>query len=134
MGKIIVAYDGSEPSQKALAMAEKLLREGDQIIILSVVPEKDLERLVKISPVFSRDDFEELIDETTEKLRSQDIRVKGFVLEGDVADQIIGFSAKVNCDVVILGYKGTGKGSSYSLGSVADKVSKGATRPVLIVR
>jgi nucleotide-binding universal stress UspA family protein len=134
LGKIVVAYDGSEPAKKALTMGERLLKEGDETIIISVVPRGEMERLMEISPVFTREDFENLIDETTFKLRDRGVRVKGFVLEGEVADEIIEFAAKVNCDLIILGHKGVSKTSSFTLGSVADKVSRSATRPVLIVR
>lgn len=134
MGKIVVAYDGSDQSKKALRKAETLLKPGDEIFLVSVVPKSEKEEFFDISPVLTRQNFEEMIDETTPRLREAGMYVKGFILEGDVADEIINFSAKVAAGLIILGYRGVSKIAPFALGSVAENVSKHATRPVMIVR
>ncbi|MBA3044333.1 universal stress protein [archaeon] len=41
MGSILVGYDGSESAKKALEKAVTLIKENDELIVVSVVPSFD---------------------------------------------------------------------------------------------
>lgn len=74
------------------------------------------------------------VSETGEKLSALGVAgVNSKVLTGDVAEQIIQYAAEVESDLIIMGthgYKGLEK---IMFGSVADKVVRGASCPVMTI-
>lgn len=135
MGEIIVAYDGKEGSVKALDKAADILREEDQLIVVYVLPtETPSSELVDIDPDISKEKAQGVINEALDKLKSRGINAIGIVREGDVADEIIKIGSELKCDLIVIGSKGLTKVGTFALGSVADKVARHASSPVLIVR
>ncbi len=134
MGRLLLAYDGSEYSKKALDKASDISMEADEILVLYVVPAALREEFAHMEPAVSRSDAQELVDKAVEKLIARGKRAGGVVKDGDVAEVIIHYAREQDCSIIVVGSKGLSKIGRFSLGSVAEKVAKNADRPVLIVR
>lgn len=134
MGRILVAYDSSESAIKALSHASSLVEPTDELIVLYVIPSVGLQEFAEVDASETEYHATEVVNKATTELRAKNIRVDGIVRRGDVADEIVKIGLEMNCDLIVLGYKGVSKIGPFKLGNIADKVTKTAKRPVLIVR
>jgi nucleotide-binding universal stress UspA family protein len=136
MGEILVAYDGSSLSKKALDKAVSLLKENDELIVLHVIPSPTLKEFAVIEPDVSITKAQEIVNSAISDLKAIGVNVVGIVREGDIADEILKIGNELECDLIVVGSTGktTEKIGRFLLGSVADKVAKYSNRPVLIVR
>jgi len=146
MKKLLIAYDGSEASTKAIDMALKCATKEDEVIILTVIPAALVESAftnmllptIDLSSVVKSGSFKERAMENMNKIAKEmegKISKVDIVVEsGDAADEILLTSKKYEVDIIIIGYKGYGKEGRFLLGSVTDKVVRHASRSVLVVR
>ncbi len=146
MKKMLVAYDGSEASKKAVDMVIKCAHEEDQITLLTVVPAElaessftkmllptiDLSEIVK-SGSFKQKAMESL-SKIVKEIEQNVSKVEIAVEAGDPADEILLSAKKYSADLIVVGYKGYGKEGRFLLGSVTDKVVRHASVSVLVVR
>lgn len=135
---ILVAYDGSKGSERALTMAIHLAGEQHAAIwVLSVA-----EHLPR---------FPATIDETEEALHAAEqafaplhhkahrlaeeegITLLTFTRAGHAGQAIIRAATEANCDLLVLGRSGHSEAWGRFMGSTADKVSRHAPCSVLIV-
>lgn len=147
MKKLLVAYDGSDASKRAIEMTLKCAENDDEITLLTVVPAelcessftKMLLPTIDLSSVVQSGSFKEKAMETLSKT-VKDIEVQNTakvtidVETGDPADEILMAAKKHEADIIVLGYKGYGKEGRFLLGSVTDKVVRHAGISVLVVR
>jgi len=146
MKKMLVAYDGSDASVKALDMVLKCAKKEDEVTLLTVVPAelaessftKMLLPTIDLSSVVKSGSFKEKAMETLKKvvgeIEDSVSKVNIVVEAGDPADEILITAKKYESDIIIIGYKGYGKEGRFLLGSVTDKVVRHASRSVLVVR
>jgi nucleotide-binding universal stress UspA family protein len=146
MKKMLVAYDGSDASKKAVDMVIKCADKEDQIVLLTVVPAElaessftkmllptiDLSTIVK-SGSFKQKAMESLT-KIVKEIEHNVSKVEIDVEAGDPADEILLSAKKYNADIIVVGYKGYGKEGRFLLGSVTDKVVRHASVSVLVVR
>ena len=146
MKKMLIAYDGSDASKKAIEMALKCSHKEDEITLLTVVPAelaessftKMLLPTIDLSQIVKSGTFQEKAKESLSKV-AKEIgykvnKVNLAVESGDAADEILISAKKYNADLIIMGYKGYGKEGRFLLGSVTDKVVRHAGVSVLVVR
>ena len=138
---ILFPTDFTESSTKvlpyALYLAEKL---GAKIIVLFVV-----EELAKYAnfyvPHSALDNLEaELMESAQKKMESfmeehlaDFSQAESLVLRGDVAEEIVKTAAEKNVDLIVMGTHGRKGLEKVLLGSVAERVIKNATCPVMTV-
>lgn len=146
MKKMLVAYDGSEASKKAIDMVMKCADSDDEITLLTVVPAElsessftemllptiDLSKIVKSGSFKekAKEKLSKIVNDIENKVAKVDISVE----DGDPADEILITAKKTQADIIVLGYKGYGKEGRFLLGSVTDKVVRHASVSVLVVR
>jgi len=146
MKKLLIAYDGSDASKKAIDVALQCADDDDKIVILTVIPAElaksaftnmllptiDLSSVVKSGSFKEKamESLKKVAKETEGKVSKVDVAVEA----GDPADEILLSSKKFECDIIIIGYKGYGKEGRFLLGSVTDKVVRHASKSVLVVR
>jgi len=147
--KILVPLDGSKVGEAALPYVEELVSKlapevKVEVTLLQVVPSlthhvvaggadfqapytpKELEQIKKKAADY--------LDKTGEGLRSKGAKVKTKVAVGGAAEEIIKAADKVDADLIAMsthGYSGIGR---WAFGSVTDKVLRGGTKPMLMVR
>ncbi|MCK5030202.1 MAG: universal stress protein [Thermoplasmatales archaeon] len=146
MKKMIIAYDGSVASKRAIEMALKCSNKDDEITLLTVIPAelaessftKMLLPTIDLSSVVKSGSFKERAMETLSKvvkeIENNVKKVDIAVESGDPADEILMSAKKHEADIIVLGYKGYGKEGRFLLGSVTDKVVRHAGVSVLVVR
>ena len=146
MKKLLVAYDGSDASKKAIDLALKCANKEDEVTLLTVVPAEltessftkmllptiDLSKLVK-SGTFKEKAMESL-SKVSKEIGYNVKKVNIAVESGDPADEILLSAKKHEVDIIVVGYKGYGKEGRFLLGSVTDKVVRHAGVSVLVVR
>jgi nucleotide-binding universal stress UspA family protein len=146
MKKIVIAYDGSDASKKAVDVALKCSNKDDELTLLTVIPAelaessftKMLLPTIDLSSVVKSGSFKEkavdtlsrVVKEIEKNVKKVDIDVEA----GDPADEILMCAKKNQADIIVLGYKGYGKEGRFLLGSVTDKVVRHAGVSVLVVR
>lgn len=146
MKKMIIAYDGSVASKRAVEMALKCSNNDDEVTLLTVIPAelaessftKMLLPTIDLSSVVKSGSFKERAMETLSKVVKEienNVKKVSVVVEsGDPADEILMSAKKHEADIIVLGYKGYGKEGRFLLGSVTDKVVRHAGVSVLVVR
>ena len=146
MKRLLIAFDGSEASQKAIDMAIQCSTHDDEVVLLMVIPAALVESTftnmllptIDLSTVVQPGTFKEKAMENLSKIAKQleekvskvDIAVEA----GDPADEILLVAKKYDSDIILIGYKGYGKEGRFLLGSVTDKVVRHASRSVMVVR
>ena len=135
MKKILVGFDGSEGAENALNKAMSLMDEDGELILLAVVP-KPGDKSVVDSDVYTllKQKARHIIDSVISDIGEHEYLITGMVEEGDVAATIIDIANNLNCNLIVLGSRGTSQIGTYPIGSVADKVAHYAHKPVMVVR
>jgi nucleotide-binding universal stress UspA family protein len=134
MGVVLVPYDGSDASKKAIYKAEELLKEGDRFVVLHVIPQYT--EFASLDPSLTRKKAQEMLDTIAGELKARNVNAETMVKVGNIADEILNIAVELGCRIIVVGSTGknTEKIGRFMLGSVADKVARHATCPVLIVR
>ena len=140
---ILVATDLTRVSRAALDRADTLARgERAHLHILHVVPDPASEPwVVKTYGI----DWERLRAEASGRARralvaatrhlERDPHLTTLVTSaGQPADEILSYARRHAVDLIVLGTRGRGRLAATLLGSVADKVVRGARCPVMVVR
>jgi nucleotide-binding universal stress UspA family protein len=135
--KILVAVDGSESSLHALRQSFALA--GDEkswITVVSVVPpfEGDLE-LVGVRDIKTalRQPCEKALSEAGNIARAERALIKTVCEEGEIYERIVDLAEAENCDLIIMGRKGTRHLEKTLVGSVTARVIGHSQRDVLVV-
>jgi nucleotide-binding universal stress UspA family protein len=146
MKKLLIAYDGSEASEKAIETTLKCCSTEDEITVLTIIPAALAESTftnmllptIDLSTVVQSGNFKEKamenISKVADKIENKVSKVDIVVEAGDPADEILMTAKRLDSDIIIIGYKGYGKEGRFLLGSVTDKVVRHASRSVLVVR
>jgi len=137
---ILIAYDGSTSSRKALDVAIGLAKVlGANLSLVSVeehLPsypgdvgevKEEKERQNEIFQKFQREAREAV------KLSGLDLQ-SADVLIGHVAKSIVNHAQTTQCDLIVMGHSGRSGVWGSFLGSTAEKVSRNAHCTVMIVR
>jgi len=135
MKRILVGYDGSQGSERAVNKALSIIDEGGEIVLLAVIPCREGKGFLDSDAhELARERAEEIIEGRISLIAREDITVKGIVREGDVVQEIIEVAKKLDCDLILLGKGGHSEIGSFQIGSVAEKVIMSSHKPVMIVR
>lgn len=134
MGRLLLAYDGSEHSRKALDKAISMAADEDEIIVLYVIPSAILDEFSDIAPDVTKAKAQDIVNDAVDIIRAREKKAIAVVREGDVAGEIILFASELECSLILIGSKGVSKIGRFSLGSVAEKVARHAETAVLILR
>jgi nucleotide-binding universal stress UspA family protein len=154
--KILVPYDGSPMSDKALEKAVEIskLVEGSRITAIHVIQEIStpvFDRAIRsprtgevtsfaeyMATVYQeiRNTMQKGLDERKRNIEAQGISINVFITQGNPSDKIVDYVTNEKVDLVVIGSVGlTGVSKFFKgLGSVSRKVSERVSCPVLIVR
>jgi len=148
--KILVPYDGSSYSLKALTRAIELAHNLDSEIflfsvinsgyisppgLLGIVKSKEEKVAIKRWSKLLKLDTEKMLKNAIKKCESKGISVSYKIQEGEVATKILDFARSKKITLIVIGSHGLhGIEKLKTLGSVSRRVSENAKCPVLIVR
>jgi nucleotide-binding universal stress UspA family protein len=143
--EIVVALDGSPLAEAALEPAMAVARLWDSEIFLMQVVEPviltDSAHLTfpsgysDMATAIRREAAQDYIQDVAERLRESGVRATGAaVVGGAVSETIIDLAAPERISLMAVATHGRGGLKRLLLGSVADKLVRGAKVPVLVVR
>jgi nucleotide-binding universal stress UspA family protein len=138
--KILVAFDGSEQSNKAFAFALEMSKlcagAAPEIMVLSVAQPPEPIDIVEMDAIIdsATHHYEELFTGLKDKAKAQNIEIGTEIVIGHPADQIIKYAAEKKADIIVVGQRGKSKIESWLLGSVSKRVSSYAPCTVTIVK
>ncbi len=136
--RILIAYDGSPHSERALDCALDLAHkyEAELVLVNAFHPiskqwgapfmEQAEGRAIGVA--------ENVMVQAESKLRDVTLPVVAEVLEGPPADAILRVAKIRECDLIVIGSRGWGEFRAMLLGSVSERVAHHSPVPVLIVK
>ncbi|MDP2306683.1 MAG: universal stress protein [Pseudomonadota bacterium] len=126
--RILVPFDGSAPARAALAYARLIASPGATVILVYVLPVRDLLDALGVGRAAERD-ARALLLEAAATFPTAQIHLP----QGDPAQEIAAEGARVGADLIILGSRGRSLLSGLVLGSTARSLLHAATVPLLVV-
>ncbi|WP_276259007.1 universal stress protein [Haloglomus litoreum] len=139
---VLVAYDGSDPAQKAVQRAVSAANEmgEEEIILLRVVEAADgmleagwdiiQDRLKEIQEQHPT----ELAGDIKSVLETEDIEFRVETVAGKPAREIVAFAEENDISEIVIGSHGREGVSRVLLGNVAENVVRRAPTTVIVVR
>lgn len=139
--KILVAYDGSNLSKKALEKAVRLVQEqtGDQ-----QVPELEIIHVFHYPTVIgdayavnAKEAYLEgaqLTLKGAKALIPDSLKVKYVLQNGDPAHEVLNYAKQNQVDLIIMGSRGLGAIRELFLGSVSHNIVQQSNIPVMVVK
>jgi nucleotide-binding universal stress UspA family protein len=138
--RVLLALDGSQLAEQALPHAvAQVERSGAELILLCVLEpfpqagilwQDDVRRAEK-QAIRQAQDYLEGIAAT---IRDRGFDVKPAVSLGQPGLEVVRFAEANDVDLIVINSRGRSGLSRWLMGSVADRVVRGATVPVLLVR
>lgn len=141
--KILCAVDLSEHSKMVAEYAIAMAKAFDaEITVLYTapslsqyvgfhVPPSSIENFVGEIVTGAEQSMDEFIAET---FTDPSVKANGVILSGYAAQEIIGYANKNEMDIIVMGTHGRTGIDRILFGSVAEKIVKTATMPVMTVR
>jgi nucleotide-binding universal stress UspA family protein len=137
ISKLLVAYDGSEQSEKAYALGlDMAAKYRARVLVISVArpPEPpvavELEAALENATAF----YEERFKGMREQARAMGIDADFLVRVGHPAEQIVHLANEEAADAIVMGHRGESFLQRWLLGSVAKRVLSYAHCTVVVVR
>lgn len=133
--KVLLAYDGSDGSKRALDAVTRLLRADGVVTVVAVaegVPM--LAYTATIALPEQEDERREELAEAEKALGVHGIAATTVLLSGDPASAILGQAESDGADVIVVGTRGLSTAERWLVGSVSTKVLHHAHCSVLVVR
>jgi nucleotide-binding universal stress UspA family protein len=136
--KILIATDGSDYTKEAVSTGLQLAKIlGAQVTALYVIDQTSFVSFPIDSSIVSvysllENEGKRAVDEVKKEGEAQGINVTPVVVEGSPTRKIIEMAA--DFDLVVIGTLGRSALSKLFMGSVAERVTRYAPCPVLVVR
>ena len=134
--KLLVGYDGSPQSEKAVDVAFSLAECVDAtVLIFAIARPPEPSTAVELEAVLdsAKEHFEEGFKKILERARGRDLNVNTDMAVGHPAEQIIHRAEADGIDLIILGRRGRSMISRMVLGSVSERALRYANCPVMVV-
>jgi len=132
--RIVVGYDGSEHSRRALdAAVDPAKMYGAVVHVITVI---DIASLSSDSAAVGivREAVNQISSEASERLSRDNVDYSVYIRQGDPGDEIIKLAEEIKADLIIVGSRGLSKLKRIFLGSVSQKVVSRSRVPVLVVK
>ncbi len=133
--KILVPLDGSDLARKALPHAAFLAKvAGGHLVLLRAVrtwastPHEAIERELDQKP-----EIEAELQAEVRRLAADQVSAEALVLPGEPASIIDGVAKSHDLDLIVMSTHGRGGLARWAYGSVAERVLRLASRPLLLV-
>lgn len=135
---LLVPFDGSETSKKALMRACELSTiDGGEITVLYVIPRyEEMVNFYKTEAITKSlfQEAEKIVDGAKKLAAEQGVRIKAVVQEGHASEKIVEIADKFKSELIIMGTHGWRGMNKAIMGSTAERIIADAARPILIVR
>jgi nucleotide-binding universal stress UspA family protein len=134
---ILVGYDGSEPSDRALDRAIELAAQtGAELVVTSAAEPTDRMGGFGGTRDVGPGDIEEVheaLGKAQSRLQAKGATARLVEAHGDAADMIVQVAKDKEANLIVVGHRGINVAQRALLGSVSTKVVNHADRDVLVV-
>jgi len=133
---VVVGYDGSPPSERALERAAMLAQTAGRLIVVTASP-SSFSQGVLSEPVLDAptpDEQDRLLARARALLQERDTEPTLLAADSDPADALIQVARDNEADLIVVGHAGSGYVTRALLGSTAANVLRHAPCDVLVVR
>jgi nucleotide-binding universal stress UspA family protein len=136
---ILVAYDGSNPAQKAVERAIKAA-DGEEIVLLRVIEAADgmieagLDMIQERLKEMQHEKTTELSEDLKAVLETEDVEFRIETVVGKPSREIVSFAEEQDVSEIVVGSHGREGVSRVLLGNVAENVVRRAPVTVIVVR
>lgn len=136
--RILVAYDGSAASRRALDWAVRLAKDdtGSSVRVIGVAATLEATASIPdaVDPGSSVEMRRRDLAEAASTLAAAGVPADTALKVGNPAEEIIAAGEEGDVDLILLGSTGAGRAVRFLLGSVSDRVVRHASRPVMVAR
>ena len=135
--KLLVGFDGSEPAERATAVAMELAECLDtEILLFAVAQPPEPATLVEVKAVLdnAREHYLKDLDRIVRRATNRGLSIQTEIVVGHPAEQIIHRADMGGFNLILLGHRGTSRLRRLITGSTSERVLKHAHCPVMIVR
>jgi nucleotide-binding universal stress UspA family protein len=138
--RILVPLDGSQLAEQALPHAVIHAKQfGAEVVLLKVLgplpePSMSSPRVIRNAEAASAQLALEYLEGLAAGLREEGIPARAATVEGKPYVEIIRFAEENDIDLIAMSTRGHSGLSRWLLGSVADRVARGATVPLLLIQ
>jgi nucleotide-binding universal stress UspA family protein len=137
--RVLLTLDRSSLAEQALPHAVAVANAFEASVeLLAVVPIGDREAMfgtgVNVNWESEVAQYEEYLAGVLSRVQQEDLQVHSEVRRGDVADEILRHVEEADVDLIVMSTHGRSGLGRWVYGSVADRVLRHATVPVLLVR
>lgn len=133
--RIVLAYDGSDGSKRALDVVIALARADDEAIVVGVAEGIPLFGYAGTLPSPEQEETRDRqLAEAESALVARGTPASVVPRSGDPATAILEVAAKESADLIVMGTRGLGTAERWLIGSVSDKVLHHAHCSVLVAR
>ncbi len=134
--RILVGYDGSSESERALEQALALADCTDgKVLVLSVArpPEPETSNAANFQNA-AREQLERKLSQIQARVQENRIEIQTQVATGHPAEEILTKAREDQVDLIVLGYRGVSGVDQVTLGSISGHVVTHASCPVMVAR
>ncbi len=135
---LLVPFDGSESSKKALGRACDLSKsDGSEISVLYVIPRyEEMMDFFKTETIKKSlyQEAEKIVDGAKKLAAKQGVQIKAVVQEGHAGDKIVEIADTMKHDLIVVGTHGWRGMNKAIMGSTAERIIAYASCPILIAR
>lgn len=141
--RVLLPLDGSSLAEQAIPYAQAVAGKDGVLVFLHALPEPEPiygllgETLVPADEVMrlEEESARQMLQETAERWRPVLAADPVFdVVPGDPAEVILTAAERHHCQLIVMASHGRGAVGRLAFGSVADRVARTATIPVLVIR
>ncbi len=135
--KILVPLDGSELAEVALPYAEGLMRRlnSEMVLLCACNPDENSERGYYLAKVANEiEQRTKTFQEKHPEIQTNNTKVESLTLNGNPPDQITDYIEENHIGLTMIATHGRSGMSRWAMGSVAEKVMRGVSMPVYLIR
>jgi nucleotide-binding universal stress UspA family protein len=135
---VLVPFDGSDFSKKALSRAYELSRvDGAEVTVMYVIPRyEEMIGFMKTESIKKSlyKEAERIIELAKQSVSGNGVTLATVIEEGHASDKIVETANKLKNDLIVMGSYGWRGVNKAILGSTTERVIMNATCPILVVK
>ena len=132
--RILIAYDGSEASQRALDRVIRFMKEAEVGLVTVARPIYRDAPYTGYADPKDEEEQKQVLFAAREVLANGGISATGFAPVGDPADEVLATAKAFEAELIVIGARSLGTVGRLVLGSVSTKVMHESDCDVLVVK
>lgn len=134
---ILVAFDGSEQSQRAFHLGLEITAKFQaKLIVLGIIQLPEPAHTVEVEATVEagRKKFKKEFAALAKKAKSLGVELETSIAVGHPAEQILRQAEDEHADLIVMGRRGLTRVTRWMLGSVSERVLRYAHCPVTVIK